>query len=391
MSQANEPRLQGMEAEEAEFSEAVGTTTASRPLPWALIFALLALAGLVTLAAVGYQEVSGYKARLEQETQNSQELKTLVFETGKQLQQLDALQKEFGDQIKGLDGQLKSEVQKADALQQRLQQEQQQYSKGREEMLNALSGLHRRIGRSTSRWMAAEAEYLIRVANHRLQLEGDIATAKSALQAADERLRDSADPIWGPVREVLAQDMARLDGLGQVDYQGLSARLGGLAAQVAQLEIKGQLINNPMTQEPEGKRRKFKLKKMLKDGWEGFSSLVVLRRHDKPLNAMLPPEHAFFLHQNLRLQLESARLALLRRDQPLFDDSLTQASQWLAEFFEPTHPQTQAMQSALKALTDTQVRIAIPDISNALISLKQQLEVSREAVSNIEGTEEARP
>lgn len=389
MSQANEPKLQNMEAEEAEFSDARARAP-SRPLPWALVFAVLALAGLATLAGLGYQEISGHKARLEQETQNTQGLKTLLFETEKQLRQLEEAQKnleqQLGAQLQGNDRLLKELQQERQSS----QQEQQRYHQGREEMLEALSTLHRRIGRSTSRWMAAEAEYLIRVANHRLQLEGDIATAKSALKAADERLRDSADPIWGPVREVLAQDIARLEGLGQVDYQGLSARLGGLAAQVAKLEIKGELINNPVAQEPEQKKRKLKLKKVLKDGWEGFSSLVVLRRHDKPLNAMLPPEHAFFLHQNLRLQLESARLALLRRDQKLFDDSLTQAGQWLAEFFEPEHPQTQAMQAALKELTDTRVRIAIPDISDALVSLKQQLELSREP-ARPEGNKEARP
>jgi uroporphyrin-3 C-methyltransferase len=383
MSQANEPTLRAMEAEEGEFSEA-RTTAATRPLPWALGFAIAALAGLVTLTGVGYQELGGYKARLEQQLREGQELKGLLFESNKQLQQLEGIQKD-------LEQQLKAQTQNTETLQQRLQQEQQNYQQGRGEMLEALSGLHRRIGRSTSRWMAAEAEYLIRVANHRLQLEGDVATAKSALKAADERLRDSADPIWGPVREVLAQDIAKVDGLGQVDYQGLSARLGGLASQAGQLEIKGQLINNPMPVEPEQKKRKFKLKKMLKDGWEGFSSLVVLRRHDKPLNAMLPPEHAFFLHQNLRLQLESARLALLRRDQKLFDESLTQASQWLTDFFEPEHPQTQAMQATLKELTDTQVRIAIPDISDALVALKQQLELSREQVRTSGDNREERP
>ena len=46
--------------------------------------------------------------------------------------------------------------------------------------------------------------------------------------AADERLRDTADPLWTPVREVLAEDIARLKGLAPPDYVGLSARLAGL-------------------------------------------------------------------------------------------------------------------------------------------------------------------
>lgn len=381
MNKTHEPALRDMDAQDAEYAEGQTPAQPARHLPWALGFAVLALAGLGILAGVGYQKLQAQKAQLEQQLSQSQELKTLVFEASKQIQRLD-------DTQAGLGQQLRAETQSTEKLQQRLQQEEAKYRQGRDEMHQALSGLHKRIGRSTSRWMAAEAEYLIRVANHRLQLEGDLTTAKNALKAADERLRDSADPIWGPVREVLAKDIAKLESLGQVDYQGLSARLGGLASQVGQLDIKGQLINNPVVEDPPVKKRKFKLKKMFKDGWEGFKSLVVLRRHDKPLNAMLPPEHSFFLHQNLRLQLESARLALLRRDQQLFDDALTQASQWLNEFFEPERPQTQAMQSALKELTDTKVRIAIPDITDALVSLRQQLELSH---APNEGSAEATP
>jgi uroporphyrin-3 C-methyltransferase len=43
------------------------------------------------------------------------------------------------------------------------------------------------VGRSQQGWSLAEVEYLLRIANQRLQLQRDLKTAQLALQAADTR------------------------------------------------------------------------------------------------------------------------------------------------------------------------------------------------------------
>ncbi|MBF0257131.1 MAG: uroporphyrinogen-III C-methyltransferase, partial [Gammaproteobacteria bacterium] len=184
-------------------------------------------------------------------------------------------------------------------------------------------------------------------------------------------------PLWTPVREVLAEDIAKLSGLTPPDYVGLSARLAGLAKQVAQLQVKAALLNRPAQSSEEGGQKPMDWNQIIADGWQGFRSLVVVRRHDQPLAAMLPPEQRFFLSQNLRLQLESARLALLRRDQALYDGALQSASDWLQEFFETEDGATQAMSQELQQLRQIRVRMEMPDVSGALVVLKQQEEQSR--------------
>ncbi|MEO5343996.1 MAG: uroporphyrinogen-III C-methyltransferase [Gammaproteobacteria bacterium SHHR-1] len=370
--EADKP-LKEMQAEEGDFVEQDGAQQAQNnnsALPLiGLVLGLLALAAVAALGWFGQQQ----KQQLEQlQAGMQQRIEANLAGLAAAKSQLG----ELADMINQQNSLLQQQEVQAEQRLAMLEKERTRYERGRQETLQALDALQKRMGRSTSRWMAAEAEYLVRVANHRLQLEADPRTALSALQAADERLRDTADPLWTPVREVLAQDIARLKGLAPLDYAGLSARLAGLAKQVEQLPVKTALLNQPALDGAQTGEEPVDWKKVLADGWQGLRSLVVVRRHDQPISAMLPPEQRFFLGQNLRLQLESARLALLRRDQALYDGALQTARDWLKEFFEAEADSTQAMAQDLAQLAGLKVRLELPDVSSALVVLQQQMRQS---------------
>ena len=54
--------------------------------------------------------------------------------------------------------------------------------------------------------------------------------------------------------------------------------------------------------------------------WTELKRLVQIRRVDGNEAVLLPPDQAYFLRENLRLRLLSARLALLSQDQAAFQD-----------------------------------------------------------------------
>lgn len=248
------------------------------------------------------------------------------------------------------------------------------------EMKAALDGVFRRIGRSSTQWIVAEAEYLMRIANHRLQLEGDTATALVALGIADARLRDSGDPVWTGVRKKLASEMTGLQAVRVLDLAGYTAKLASLISQVEKLKLPH---SGPVVSARSGgdssESKEFSLDSVLRDGWDGFKSLMVVRRNERALTAMLGPEQRFFLFQNLRLQLEAARLALLRRDQALFDSSLKRAGAWVAEFFDQEQALTKTMQAGIVDLNGVRVNPALPDISGSLRMLLQQRRLNSES------------
>jgi uroporphyrin-3 C-methyltransferase len=242
-----------------------------------------------------------------------------------------------------------------------------------EEMEQSLELVYERVGGSGTQWLVAEAEYLMRIANHRLQLEGDSKTASVALERADKRLHDSADPVWTPIREKLATEIAALKGLKELDLAGQAAKLSGLISQAQKLKLPhATLVERGKQEQAPQKEKEFNLDSVMHDFWVGFKSILKIRRHDQPVSAMLEPDQSFFLYQNLILQLEGARVALLRRDQTLFDTSLIRAETWTKEFFDQKDSITESMLQAISELKQLELAAEMPDISGSLRMLMVQ-------------------
>lgn len=381
----DEPAAQTEQGTQIEDAQIIESTT-SRPassggesgLPkWSLALSVVALLAVAGALAFGYQHWSGLQASLLRMDQALGQAETRE----------QALQGRLAAVAEAFEQQ-KQEIQsQRDALaaqEQKLVSERERLEQQAGEMQQSLEAVYSRVGRSSSAWMVAEAEYLMRVANHRLQLAGDVETAIRALQAADGRLRDSGDPGWIEVRELLGAEIATLKGVERPDLVGLSSRLSGLRGQVAGLKMVG-LAYTPSPPGADGTPgdaagggAERNLETLLKDGWEGFKSVMVIRHRDKPVSAMLAPEQQFFVYQNLELQLESARLALLKGDPQLYASSLEQAAAWVGEFFEADAATTQAVQQELAALQTVEVQPRLPDISRSLVALQARVQTAAE-------------
>jgi uroporphyrin-3 C-methyltransferase len=255
---------------------------------------------------------------------------------------------------------------------QRLAQENVNLQEREAELRAAVADVHRRVGRSGTQWMVAEAEYLLRIANDRLILARDTESARVALGLADQRLRDTKDPGWAGVREQIARDIAKLSTFEAPDSAGLSARLSALIEQIPQLKIANATIGPERTlpertgQEP-GERN---WETLLDDVWAGFKDSVRIRERDKPVQAMLAPEHQFFLYENLKLHMEAARLGLARDDQNLFRDNLHIAADWLTKYFDPDNGSAAAMAKAIAEMVKIDIRPEMPDVSQSLRALQ---------------------
>ncbi|MEW8013676.1 MAG: uroporphyrinogen-III C-methyltransferase [Candidatus Sedimenticola endophacoides] len=330
------------------------------------LLALLALGGVFATLGLGYQQLQGQRAamqRLEQGLEQAGEQHRLLREQLEALDQVRAGQEQAGER------------QRARFAEQALERE--QLRRHTEEINQSLDQVYRRVARSGSEWIAAEAQYLMRVANHRLRLDADPATAIKALEGADQRLRETGDPGWIEVRRKLAGEIAALRAVAGLDRAGLAARMEALGEQVQGLRIQGTgPLPATRRTEPEASSAddaERSLASLARDGWMGLKSLLVIRHHGKPVSAMLPPGEQFYIYQNLRLQFEAASLALLRRDQPLYDASLGSAARWIDELFDTGEAATAAAREQIEALREVRVAEALPDISGSLAALRARL------------------
>jgi uroporphyrin-3 C-methyltransferase len=237
------------------------------------------------------------------------------------------------------------------------------------------------MGRSEYGWTLAEVEYLLRIANQRLQLQRDLNTASQALGAADERIRELADPHYQSVREQIARDLDAVGAVPVIDTDGLSARLTAALHGIDKLPVAGthfqyEPVNPEEAASQDGEATARNIRELATLVWASLSELFRVREHDQPVGPMLPPDREYFLRENLRLQLAAARLALLRNDAAQYGAALQTAEQWLGSYFDNTSTPVQQLKSEIVEMAGINISPALPDVSASLRLLRQQIQLS---------------
>jgi len=351
-----------------------------KKFPLLLITTLVALGFAIGALVFAYQstqstaeELNALSAKFQQSQNRQAQLTAALQQTQQQARsqasQVDQVNQTTAQQQKIIEetrAQL-SEQQTKLALDQNTLQSREQA------LLARLDEMKMHLRSDNGQWIVSEAEYLLRLASHRISLERDLATAREALLLADQRLRDTRDPGWLAVREQIARDINTIDSTSLPDVAGLSAKLGALIDQVPQLKLTKNTLGT--TSEPttdaaktDGQARTWD--SLLDNLITGFKNTIRVRRNDQPQQAMLAPEQQYFLYENLRLQLEGARLAVAKGDQALFQDNLNTIANWLGTYFDPGHQLAQAMLNAVNELKAINIKPSLPDLSRSLYELQ---------------------
>jgi uroporphyrin-3 C-methyltransferase len=355
---------------EVEVLESGSSRSSTSRLP--LILAGLALVAVIGALIFGYRYWVEMRATLEQ---LNSELAAANQQQSEFAARLNQSRQAFDKQQQQIVQQQQEIAQQAERVKQAKEAAKQQDT----QLYRSLSEIQTKLGGREGQWRVAEAEYLIRVANHRVTLMGDVATAMEALKSADERLSASGDPVWSVVREQLAREITQLKAVPIVDQAGISAELVALADQVEQLPLHDEGISLTPTKKspvdgdnPVADSQGLALEKIADDLWQGFKSMMVIRHHDRPVSAMLPPEQRYFLIQNLRLKLENAKAALMGQDMTLYRDSLNGALTWVDEYFRTDDSAVAGFKGQLEALVARDIAPQLPDISASLRVLQEK-------------------
>lgn len=368
-------------AEPATRAPADKGTKTGRGRNLALVLATVALLAVVAAGGYGYRYWSNLRldvARLDSQlrearAQQRQLQQALSEATGAVSTQANALNEQravlarqqiAADQARGA----------FTAREQQLAEQSLRMQQREAELRAIVADIHRRVGSSGTQWMIAESEYLLRTASNRLILARDAATARVALELADQRLQGTQNPGWAGVRAQIARDIAKLNTLQSPDIAGISTQLSALIMQVPGLRIAGAPIaperNLPERDAAAPDARNWET--LLDDLWSGFKDTVRISVHDQPVQAMIAPEQQFFLYENLKLHLEVARLGLARHDPRLFRDNLATASDLLGRHFDANDASVATVKQAIDALGDIDIAPEMPDISRSLRALIAQ-------------------
>jgi len=318
---------------------------------WRLFLTLLLLTLLGALAAGGWfgwqwlqQEKSDYDARIEAQSETIAHLETRLD----RLAETGVVQDEFEE--------LRQQV---DTARTRLRDRMDAIAGEMDTLREAAQGGRRDL-------IKAEVEYLLRIAADELYLTQDVDVAIYALQAADDRLRQLAEPRLNPVRQLIADHLRALGAVNVTDTSSMTLKLGSLMREVAELPLS-------QTQHARAVEELADVPADDASWWERlqrgvgrvFDKLVVVQRAEPPAPLLQPEEH-FFLYRNVELQLAAARAALVMRDTAVYRQSLEMAREWLLRFFDQNDPAVANAIADIGGLLEVSLQTELPDITPAL-------------------------
>lgn len=235
----------------------------------------------------------------------------------------------------------------------------------------ALEALYQELTRNRDEATLEEVEQLLLIANQQLQLASNVKAALIAMQEADARLQRIDRPQLTPLRKILSKDMDLLKAAPYVDTVGISLRLDNLAVAVDQLPLAMELrppeADSSRRQAPPGENAWLRF---AREVWEDMKQLVRIQIMDKPDVALLSPSQAYFLRENLKLRLLSARHALLARDGTSFKTDLDASIDWISQYYDNKSPPVVNMLETLRELRDSEVGVELPRISASLDAVR---------------------
>ena len=218
-------------------------------------------------------------------------------------------------------------------------------------------------------WVLAESEYYMQIANAQLQLANNPHLASLALKMADERIVQLANPSLTDVRRAIADELAALEIMEKPDIEGATLTLASLSKVIDSLPLastaEAEEDAGDIDPELSGASRAWASMK------SAMSGLVKVTPPERAQLVQLSPDGEFFLRNNIALQLQSARLALLRGEQAIFEQTLDDTDALLGNYFDLNSAQVVGARETIAEIRGHVFTAAVPDISESLRLLRQ--------------------
>lgn len=258
--------------------------------------------------------------------------------------------------------------------------------------------------------VVAELDAVLRAATVQSAWSGRGEPLVAALKQVDERLAATPSPRLTHVRRAIARDLQRLEATAGVDSTALAQRVDELLRQadgwplLAQVDVApdqapparssaakatasadAPTAGRPTLPLDTPARRadetapgadapwRDRVAHAWRTWWQSVvheaRSLVRIRRTEQPGAWTLTPEQAYFMRENLKLRLLSARLALLSRQRDVVQTDVSEVKRLLTQYYDP---QSQRVVAALETLSQVQAaaqQVAAPRPDDTLSAL----------------------
>lgn len=236
-----------------------------------------------------------------------------------------------------------------------------------------LDALYQDMSNNRDAGVLVDVEQVLLLADQQLQLSANVKAALIALQNADSRLQRLDRPGFGELRKRIARDIERLRALPEVDLPALGRELESLIAAVDRLPLAQDVRPRPGLQPPAQIVAEGNLwQRFWSELWQELRQLIRIEDTRQAELPLLSPEQSFFLRENLKLRLLSARLSLLSHDQAGLRREMKAVLGWVRRYCDTAADETQRALADMQKLAAADIVIAVPDISATLEAVRNQ-------------------
>jgi uroporphyrin-3 C-methyltransferase len=256
-----------------------------------------------------------------------------------------------------------------------------------------LEELMQSLSRSRDENLVVDIESALRLAQQQAQLAGSAEPLIAALKSSEQRLTRAAQPRLNPLQRAIAKDTDRIKSANLTDMPVLLIKLDELTRMVDDLPIANAFALNtptrnaaptapatsakaPAVNDEKGLPMMFDKaalqawsQRLLDNTRDEARKLLRVSRIDQPEAALLAPEQAFFLRENLKLRLLNARLGLLSRQTDTARTDLVNAGSWLGKYFDPASRKTQAAVQLLQQVQGQLKTSELPRLDETMAAL----------------------
>ncbi len=262
-----------------------------------------------------------------------------------------------------------------------------------------LEELMQSLSRSRDENLVVDFESALRLAQQQAELTGSAEPLLAALRSAEQRLQRAAQPRLNPLQRAIAKDMDRIKAATLTDVPVLLIKLDELvrladelplanamplnsAARVAPGSVSSSasasasapLAANSAAATPVEKLLAYLtpaawFQSILDNVKSEAGKLLRVSRIDQPEAALLAPEQAFFLRENLKLRLLNARLSLLSRQTEAARSDLIAANTWLVRYFDAASRKTQLATQSLQQIQSQLKTSELPRLDDTMTAL----------------------